>query len=196
MCKAMRIFPSRCKIFEPYRDWAWAGSLPASLGWPASVGALSGPGLAQPPPRTGQEHHSCHSFLKQTTPISWRKDLSNFSFPDDTSFGSSLQHWENITIELQIEAVLQLESKVQRTRKANLFWTKNKEKWQLTWNVEVALFQKVDLRPSVSLWSYQPTQFRIRGRVYRRELCPIRGRTRMFWKMNKNLTFHPENESS
>ena len=87
-------------------------------------------------------------FSNKQLQEAWAKFLSNL-FPDNKYRHLIDSSLENKTIEVQIEKDLLLDSKVQRTRKAHLFWTRNKEKWQLTWNVEAALLQKVDQSPSV-----------------------------------------------
>ena len=149
MWKAMRIFLTRCKIFETYRDSSEMGwLLPASPAWPASVPALS---LSWPSPALRSQDRSITVaivFSNKQLQEAWAKFLSNL-FPDNKYRHPIDSSLENKTIEIQIEKDLLFDSKVQRTRKAHLFWTRNKEKWQLTWNVEAALLQKVDQSPSV-----------------------------------------------
>ena len=88
-------------------------------------------------------------FSNKQLQEAWAKFLSNL-FPDN-KYTPLIITVENNTIRVQLEKKdLLLDRKVQRTRKANLFWTRNKEKWQFTWYVEAALLQKVDQGPSVS----------------------------------------------
>ena len=113
---------------------------------------LSQLSLSQPSPALRSQDRSITVaivFSNKQLQEAWAKFLSNL-FPDNKYRHPIDSSLDNKTIEIQIEKDLLFDSKVQRTRKAHLFWTRNKEKWQFTWNVEAALLQKVDQDLSVS----------------------------------------------